>query len=128
MSFDIYLDLPACSHCGRSEQTVFDVNITHNVNKIVDTCLREAGATVAKEGNSSYSDWSWRRLHRWRAGDAVKVLARAEEIMGDPTREQEFKALEPSNKWGTLAVTQHVLSELLAACRRYPNATIRTSG
>lgn len=128
MSFDIYMDLPACSHCGRPEQTVFDANLTHNVNKIVDTCLREAGATVAKEGDSSYSNWSWGRLHGWRAGDMIEILAKAEQILEDPAREDEFRALEPSNKWGNLAVTRQVLSELLAACRQYPNATIRASG
>lgn len=127
MSFDISLELPACSHCGRSEQTVFDVNITHNVNKIVDICLTEASATVARV-DDSYSDWSWGRLHGWHAGDVVEILARAEEIMGDSAREEEFKALEPSNKWGSLTVTRQVLSELLAACRQYPNATIRASG
>lgn len=128
MSFDIYLDLPACPHCNRPEQTVFDANLTHNVNKIVDICLREAGATVAKDGDSSYSDYSWGRLHGWHAGDVIEILARAEEILGDPAREGEFKALEPSNKWGNLAVTRQVLSELLAACRKYPSATISANG
>jgi len=132
MSFDVYLDSPRCNHCGSGGETVYSFNLTHNVNEIVDRCIKgyecQNGPVVAKTGDSSYQDRSWGRLEGWKASDAVPVLEAALHEATDPERRKEWLSLEPSNGWGKLEVVVEVMKEFLAACKDNPGCTIRTSG
>lgn len=128
MSFDVWLERPACTHCGRSAGTVFEFNLTHNVNKIVDACLVAAGAPRAKEAGAYYEDWSWGRLSGWKADDAGPLLERALAEAQSSSREPEFRAMEPENGWGSLDNVRTWLLKLSIACRENPDAVIWASG
>lgn len=128
MSFDIYLEQNVCGHCGRGDGAVWETNLTHNVNEIVDACLVTGGAICAKSGDSGYAERSWGRLHGWTAGEVVPILTKAVAWANDPANEAKFRSMEPTNKWGTLESVRRVLAEMLDACREYQSATIRTSG
>lgn len=128
MSFDVYLEVAACEHCGRDETSEYSFNITHNVNRIVDICLVAGGATKAKRKECGYAEWSWGRLDGWTAADVLPMVRRAREEMGSPARLAEFKALEPDNGWGTLVDTKRITDEFIAALEKYPRTTVRTWG
>ena len=129
MSFDIHLELQPCEHCGRGEpEPVFDANLTHNVNGIVDACLVSAGAPVAKRGDSYYRERSWGRLEGWTGAEAEPILDAALRECMKRERIAEFHAMEPENKWGSRESVEDTLRELLRACRQYPKAVIRTFG
>jgi hypothetical protein len=132
MSFDVYLRIDPCAACGRGEATVFDFNLTHNVNEIVERCLVAGGAGLAKraagEEPSYYDSRSWGRLEGWKAGEVADVISRAVAVSRDPARAAEFRGLQPPNGWGSLDGVQRCFDELLVACRDHPTATIRTSG
>jgi hypothetical protein len=119
MSFDVSL----MADLGNKE--VYSFNLTHNVNSIVDLCLKEAGDPVDKEGGHYFS---WGRLEGWMAQDALPYLLKALVVATNPAREAEFRAMEPSNKWGTLESVVRVLRGFIVACEEYPNAVIYTSG
>jgi hypothetical protein len=129
MSYDVWLIAPACDHCKRGGEEVYSFNLTHNVNGIVDACLKAWGDVRAKDdAGGSYTMRSWGALDGWRASDATPILERAVEEANDPRREREFRAMEPSNGWGKLDDVRRVLSEFLSACQQHPDASIRASG
>lgn len=130
MSFDIDLDKWPCEHCGRGGETVFSVNLTHNVNRIVDACLLANKQPPAARINHSpsYDHWSWGRLYGWSAIDAVPVLATAIYAANDPEREAEFRAMEPDNGWGSLESVRRVLGQLMSACQEHPECVIKVCG
>jgi hypothetical protein len=128
MSFDVWLVKNACTHCGAPVQSVYEFNITHNVNKIVDACFVAAGEPKGLRPEEHYSDWSWGRLEGWLAKDARVYIAAAYAAAVDPANANRFHAWEPENKWGTLANVQDVLREFHEACLKFPDAKIRVSG
>jgi hypothetical protein len=127
MSFDVYLKLDACTHCGRGVQEVYSFNLTHNVNSIVEACLVASGAPVG-DLEHCYPDQSWGRLHGYKAGDMLPVIRRAYKVACDPAREVEFRAMEPPNMCGSLASVRLHFRRLLAACEENPTATIAAWG
>lgn len=128
MSFDVSLRSPSCDHCRRGGEEVYSFNLTHNVNDIVDACLRtDANGPVAKEA-SHYAERSWGRLVGWTAADALPFLLRALAEVRNADRKAEFKAMEPSNGWGDRGSVERVLVEFVAMCRQYPEATIHAWG
>lgn len=128
MSFDVYLEPPECPTCHQRLSGGYEFNYAHNTNSIVDICLKEAGNPVAKRRETSYCEWSWGRLDGWTAAEALPILEKATEIVMDPSREAELKALEPPNGWGSLTGVRECFRKFLAACREFPETTIRTWG
>jgi hypothetical protein len=128
MSFDIYLKAEACEHCGHGGGYVYSANITHNVNEIVERCLVAAGAPVSKVEGSAYAERSWGRLTGWKAREALPFVDLALVVAFDPSRAQEFMALEPSNGWGSLDSVRTVMREFCEAMTKWPNAVIETWG
>lgn len=129
MSYDVWLMKDACPCCKRDWPDLGSFNLTHNVNGIVDACLRAHGDVKAKNPDgTTYEMNSWGRLDGWVAGDAVPVLERALAEAQNPARLREFRAMEPSNGWGTLEDVRRVMAEFLVACRQHPDAKIRAAG
>lgn len=129
MSFDVYIEDADCPHCNRGGESSYSFNLTHNVNCIVDLCLLAGGASKARSGDSSYVERSWGRLHGWTVAEATPVVDRALDESHKPERLAEFKALEPSNGWGSLGSVQRVLKEFRDALLQSPgDSVIRTSG
>lgn len=130
MSFDTWMVKDACTHCGAPATSVYEFNLTHNVNKIVDACLLVSGdpAPNGKDPDAHYRDWSWGRFEGWTGEEAAPYLARAIEESKDPKRVNVFRFWEPDNGWGRLEDVQRVLQEFREACIKYPTAKIRVSG
>lgn len=128
MSFDVYLNAPACGHCGRESSELWSRNLTHNVNEIVDRCLVAGGATRGIARETGYRERSWGRLDGWKASDIVDIVSRALAESHKPARDAEFRSLEPTNGWGSLESVQKFLADLAAAVREHPNATVEAWG
>lgn len=129
MSFDVYIMVSSCTECGGDERTMYEFNITHNVNSIVDRCLVAGGATKARTGNSGYAERSWGRLEGWTVAEVTPIVDRALDEAIDPTNRAEFLAMQPDNGWGSLDGVQRVLKEFRdqLLCAR-PQWVIHTSG
>lgn len=120
MSFDVYVSRPACSHCGRGEETAWEFNLTHNLNSIVESCLVRGAAmlqvplvTGGSEPRSAYADRSWGRLHRHTVGEVKELLRAARKVAFSAEYEAEYLALEPENKWGTLGSVREMLGKFV---------------
>lgn len=96
-----------------SENTVYERNITHNLNKMADA----AGIYE----------------HLWRPDEIGITTAREliaplrtglELLRSDPER---FKAFNPSNGWGDYEGLVDFVQSYVSACEKYPLATVRVS-
>lgn len=93
--------------------TVFNGNITHNLNKMAD----EAGIYQHL--------WRPDELNITHAGDLIIPLTNALALMrADPER---FKQHNPANGWGDYNGFVKFVEEYLTACQENPDAEIRAS-
>ena len=107
MSLDVYL---TCEHCGSS---VYDRNITHNLNKMAD----EAGIYEAV--------WRPEEIGATKARDIIERLRGGlASLKGDPARFVPFNA---PNGWGLYEHLLNFVEEYLASCEENPDATISVS-
>ncbi len=129
MSYWIHLIHPACSACGSKARSVdgFELNVTRNVSKIANICLDAADPKFISRLDPA-GNYSWWRLDGHRAGDVLKLLEVARAASKDEIYEPNFKALEPSNGWGTLASLRSVFDALVEACEAHPDAVFSVSG
>lgn len=106
MSLDVYLS-------EVRETTIYDRNITHNLNKMAEA------AGIYK--------------HLWRP-EEIEITKAAQLI--EPLREglalllsdqERFKKFDPENKWGDYDGLVDFVREYLAACEENPNASVRVS-
>ncbi|MFA5943160.1 MAG: hypothetical protein WC876_01700 [Candidatus Thermoplasmatota archaeon] len=124
MSLGVYLEGPEveeecrCAGCGhahtaKTRPTLYGSNITHNLGKMADA----AGIYQVL--------WRPEELGIARAAELVPLLELGlGALRSDPAK---FRALEPSNGWGTYAGFVPWVEAYLAACREYPGATVRAS-
>lgn len=113
MSLDVYLTLPACEHCGSDEREVYDRNITHNL-----------GAMASYAGLYDplwYPDESG---HEYARNLIEPLRSGIERLRAEP---DFFRKFNPSNGWGDYEGLLNFAEEYLAACERYPNATVGVS-
>ena len=104
MSLDIYLKRVQTT-------TVFDANITHNLNRMAN----EAGIY----------DVLWHPEERAVAGDMIPALEAAIDRMeADP---DHFRQFDAPNGWGTYDDFLPWLKRLLEACREYPDAEVESN-
>lgn len=105
MSLDIYLEVEG--------QTVYEANITHNVNRIAEAagCYREL--------------WRPDEVGIDAASQLIEPLkAGLMSLVSDPVR---FEALNPENGWGTYDGLVQFVTAYLKACIKNPGATVRVS-
>jgi hypothetical protein len=124
MSLDITLNGPQvqkiceCIECGnKHERTivpiVWETNITHNL------------VAMAQEVSIYCMVWHPERNGITTAGQLIEPLQRAISLMeSDAAR---FKKHDAKNGWGTYDQFLEWLKEYLAACQKYPTATIEVS-
>lgn len=106
MSLDVYLT-------EVRETTIYDRNITHNLNKMAD----EAG--IYKHL------WRPEEIGITKAAQLVEPLREGLSLLlSDPER---FKKFDPENKWGDYGGLVNFVREYLAACEENPNASVRVS-
>lgn len=128
MSYWVYVEKPACEHCGRDGGAEWERNITSNVSGIVETCLVAAGAPIPKRADHKGRDYSWWRLDGWKASDVLPAVRAALKVVCDPARETELLKLQPSNGWGSLESVRADFTALAFALGESPDAVIRVSG
>lgn len=117
MSLDIYFRerkiCPNCAHVLDDGEELFNKNITHNLGQMA----REAGF--------------YKQL--WRPEETDVVTAQQlgvhiekgiAELKSNPEKYKQFSA---ENGWGTYEQFLPWLSELLTACKEYPDAIVSAS-
>jgi len=113
MSLDFYLETPYCAACGRDGTELFWANCTHNLGKMARSADIYTELWHPDEGGYEY------------AGDIVAAL---EEGLRDmKARPKVYKVDNPPNGWGTYDGFIEFVEGVLAACKRNPDALIRTS-
>jgi len=106
MSLDVYLT-------EVRETTIYDRNITHNLNKMAD----EAG--IYKHL------WRPEEIEITKAAQLIEPLREGLSLLlSDPER---FKKFDPENKWGDYDGLVNFVREYLAACEENPNASVSVS-
>ena len=106
MSLDVYLS-------EVRETTIYDRNITHNLNKMAD----EAG--IYKHL------WRPEEIEITKAAQLIEPLREGLSLLlSDPDR---FKKFEPENKWGDYDGLVDFVREYLAVCEENPNASVNVS-
>ncbi len=106
MSLDVYLS-------EVRETTIYDRNITHNLNKMAD----EAG--IYKHL------WRPEEIEITKAAQLIEPLREGLSLLlSDPDR---FKKFDPENKWGDYDGLVDFVREYLAACEENPNASVNVS-
>lgn len=119
MSLDVYLTadrMVTCPHCQQDHavstgEEVFSANITHNLNKMADAagiyqaCWRPEEVGIAK------------------AGELIPLLENGIKQLRE--RPEYFQQYDSANGWGLYVHFLPWLENYLAACKEYPDATIR---
>lgn len=109
MSLDIYFHYEN----DGNKITVFDRNITHNLNKMAD----EAGIYKAL--------WRPEEINAIYAKDISKILkVGLRKLKQYPSRFRKFNA---PNGWGTYEHFVPFVESVIEACVKYPNAKISVS-
>ena len=113
MSLDVYLQTPACDHCGSKGQTVYDANITHNLNSMAEA------AGIYKHL------WRPEEIGITKAAQLIPALRLGLQWL----RENEASARkhDAPNGWGLYEHFVPFVEKYLAACEEYPSAEVRAS-
>lgn len=105
MSLDVYLI--------QNEESVYNSNITHNLNKMAD----EAG--IYKHL------WRPEELNIKKASELIHPLKEGlDKMKSNPTH---YKSFDSSNGWGIYEHFIPFIEKYLNACIEYPNANVETS-
>ena len=106
MSLDVYLTATVPT-------TVFDANITHNLN------------TMAEAAGIYMHLWRPDELGITKAGELIAPLEKGlRKMKRSPGK---YKQFDPPNGWGSYDGFILWLEKYIAACKEYPEATIRVS-
>ena len=108
---NLYLETPTCAHCGNCGYQLFSADITRNL---------EAMASAAGLYRSL---WRPNENGYWRARDIIGPLNSGLEWLR--THEAEAREHDAENGWGTYEQFVPLVEQVLAACKRHPNAAIR---
>ena len=100
----------AVQHSGEDNATVYTANITHNLN------------TMAQEAGIYEALWRPEEIGITYAVQLVPLLRDGLLLLLDAP--QRFQAYTPSNGWGTYHGLVDFVRDYLAACERYPDATV----
>lgn len=113
MSLDVRLDGADCHHCGRSGESFYSANVTHNLNKMADA----AGIYQAL--------WRPSEIGVEKARELVPLLeAGLAKLLADP---EAFRSMNPDNGWGSYEGLVEFVRKYLDACREHPDADVSVS-
>lgn len=108
MSYDVWIEYPACAACGRDVSTVGEWNYTSNVSGMWDT----AGAPLR--------DWDGRPVSA-----CVELLAAAiDRMVADPAT---YRVMDAPNRWGTYDHLIPALRNLLTLFQSHSRGRVRVS-
>jgi len=110
MSLDVDLKVGRCEHCGRGAETVYDANITHNLN----TMARAAGLYEAL--------WRPDEIGITKARQLVEPLTKGLAWLKEHRTEAETH--NAPNGWGLYEHFVPFVEKYLAACQAHPEATV----
>uniref|UniRef100_A0A6M3KBJ5 Uncharacterized protein n=1 Tax=viral metagenome TaxID=1070528 RepID=A0A6M3KBJ5_9ZZZZ len=124
MSLDVYLIGEekrvecTCNDCGHKhskieKETLYDANITHNLNKMAG----EAGIYEAL--------WRPEEIGKTKASEIVELLEKG--LADLKARPEHFETLNSPNGWGMYEHFVPFVEKYLEACKENPNATIEVS-
>lgn len=131
MSYTIRLhaDPVKCPTCGHEDEGPdYLPDPTYNLTPIFDLALTGEplpnpevgeGAVVLLRASTDRPR-GLRLLDGRRAGDTVDWMRKALAHLNDPAQADAFRALEPSNRWGTLKDARWVMERLIEAAENYP--------
>ena len=105
MSLDIYLKVKG--------KTVFDSNITHNLNKMASAC------------GVYYACWHPYMINATKAEHIIPVLKDGVKLLEE--HPDFYKKFDSPNGWGLYVHFLPWLKEVLGACEKYPKAKLHTS-
>ena len=111
MSYSIELKGPPCPTCGHTTEPDLP-DPTYNLGPIFDLALT---------GRAADRPWGLKRLDERDGASTIAQLQEAQVRLADPAMEPRFRALEPSNRWGTLEDARRVIGLLLTAAEKYPS-------
>jgi hypothetical protein len=112
MSYSIELKGQPCPTCCHTAEPTLP-NPTYTLVHIFDLALADDDATPDRPRGL-------RLLSGHDGASTVAQLQKAHARLADPALEPRFRALEPSNRWGTLEDARRVIGLLLAAAEKYP--------
>lgn len=112
MSNDFSLD---CPHCHKSYR---EWNFTHNLAIMAEAAgIYQVLWHPNKECSYSWED-DW--IEYQTAKEMLPILqAGYDRMLLEP---DHYKSFEPSNKWGTYEGFLGVISEIIAACKEFPDS------
>jgi hypothetical protein len=95
------------------KESVFDYNITHNLNTMAD--------------HAGIYKYLWRpdELGITKAKQLIEPLSIGLHVL--EINQEYFKSFNPENGWGDYGGLVRFVKEYLAACKEYPKATIEIS-
>src|SRR5271166_4063749 len=110
MSYDVYLQKPACPTCGHADPGPDLPDPTYNLTPIFDLALTGeeypnpdvTEARVVLLGAKTERPRGLRVLSGKTGRETVDTLSEACRRLLDPALHDKFRLLEPPNKWGTL--------------------------
>ena len=103
----------AFRHDTSEYDTLFDANVTHNLNK------------MAEEAGIYQACWRPEELGITKASDLIPLLQSGlDKLQNDRPR---FEKFNPSNGWGSYEGFVSWVAKYLEACREYPDAEVSVS-
>jgi hypothetical protein len=110
MSLNVYLDDPTSTY---ETESLYEANITHNL------------ITMAFEAGIYDALWQPKAIEKTKASDIVELLEKG--LADLKARPEYFEKFNSSNGWGMYENFVPWVEEYLEACKKYPDALIRTS-
>lgn len=104
----------ACEHCRLADDRVFEWGYTYNISGMIRDAARIAGV---------YSEGHMLEGIEGRAGNYVEKLDKI--ITALKSTPDKYRAMNPSNGWGSYEELIPHLEKLLGALREWPDATVK---
>jgi hypothetical protein len=124
MSYDVYLRGGPCTHCGLSPPEPDLPDPTYNLGPIFTLALTGRYDPKDYEGEThEKKPYSLHTLNGRKAKETFEELRAAVKRLEDPALSEQFRKLEPENKWGTLEDALEVMKTYLTASAHYPDFT-----
>lgn len=130
MSYDVYLESSPCAACGRKGEEPICPDPTYNLagifhlaltgSKLPDPRAGTLADVVLHEPRASSEPCGLEVLNGKTGAESLPVLDLALVRIFNPDLQASFEALEPPNKWGTVAGGVEVLRRLRELAAEHP--------